>query len=228
MTAVARKPPPTLGSPRYAQLGYVPRVWVQRTERKVDPLDVIETAYRLDGTDEAWLAGILERFAPAVDEGRGVLAYLYDAAARPLRVWNFVGDFEPTPKEIVDVITSADDDYVAQSYLVTPFGTASEQPGFDRQVTFSRRLGTYGIRDAIAINGVDLIVVPAASVDRTGMRMGWGRGYFDKTLGSMEARPPVYAVVFDSELVDAVPSDVHDQRVNGVVTPTRIVALPTS
>lgn len=80
----------------------------------------------------------------------------------------------------------------------------------------------------IAINGVDLIVVPAASVDRTGMRMGWGRGYFDKTLGSMEARPPVYAVVFDSELVDAVPSDVHDQRVNGVVTPTRIVALPTS
>ena len=71
----------------------------------------------------------------------------------------------------------------------------------------------------IAINDVDLIVVPAASVDRTGMRMGWGRGYFDKTLGSMEQCPPVYAVIFDSELVDTVPSEVHDQRVNGVVTP---------
>jgi 5-formyltetrahydrofolate cyclo-ligase len=71
----------------------------------------------------------------------------------------------------------------------------------------------------IAINSVDLIIVPAATVDRTGMRMGWGRGYFDKTLGSMERCPPVYAVIFDNELVDSVPSEVHDQRVNGVVTP---------
>lgn len=76
-----------------------------------------------------------------------------------------------------------------------------------------------------AINQVDLILVPAASVDRTGMRMGWGRGYFDKTLGSMEKCPPVYAVIFDSELVDSVPSEVHDQPVNGVVTPGGIVPL---
>lgn len=77
----------------------------------------------------------------------------------------------------------------------------------------------------IAINGVDLIVVPAASVDRTGMRMGWGRGYFDKTLGSMENCPPVYAVIFDHELVDSVPTERHDQRVDGVVTPSGIVAF---
>jgi 5-formyltetrahydrofolate cyclo-ligase len=77
----------------------------------------------------------------------------------------------------------------------------------------------------IAINDVDLIIVPAASVDRTGMRMGWGRGYYDRTLGSMEKCPPVYAVVFDSELVDSVPSEVHDKRVNGVVTPRAIVTF---
>lgn len=77
----------------------------------------------------------------------------------------------------------------------------------------------------IAINDVDLIIVPAASVDRTGMRLGWGRGYFDKTLGSMENCPPVYAVIFDDELVDSVPSERHDQRVDGVVTPSGIVAL---
>ena len=80
----------------------------------------------------------------------------------------------------------------------------------------------------IAINDVDLIVVPAACVDERGMRMGWGRGYFDKTLGSMERRPPVYAVIFDSELLDTVPSEVHDQRVDGVVTPSGITRLPRS
>ncbi|MFM9920405.1 5-formyltetrahydrofolate cyclo-ligase [Lacisediminihabitans sp. H27-G8] len=77
----------------------------------------------------------------------------------------------------------------------------------------------------IAINDVDLILVPAASVDRTGMRMGWGRGYFDRTLGSMEKCPPVYAVIFDRELVDSVPSEVHDKRVDGVVTPSAIVSF---
>jgi 5-formyltetrahydrofolate cyclo-ligase len=77
----------------------------------------------------------------------------------------------------------------------------------------------------IAINQVDLIIVPAAAVDEQGVRMGWGRGYFDKTLGSMEACPPVYAVVFDSEFVDSVPREVHDQPVNGIVTPTRIITF---
>ena len=77
----------------------------------------------------------------------------------------------------------------------------------------------------IAINDVDLIVVPAASVDRSGMRMGWGRGYIDRTLGSMEKCPPVYAVVYDHELVDSLPSELHDHRVNGAVTPSGILDL---
>lgn len=77
----------------------------------------------------------------------------------------------------------------------------------------------------IAINEVDLILVPAAAVDRTGMRMGWGMGYFDKTLGSMEACPPVYAVIFDDELVDSVPRERHDMPVTGVVTPGGIVSF---
>jgi 5-formyltetrahydrofolate cyclo-ligase len=77
----------------------------------------------------------------------------------------------------------------------------------------------------IAAGDVDLLVIPAAAVDRRGMRLGWGRGYFDKTLGSMERCPPVYAVVFDSEVVDLVPSDVHDQSVTGVVTPTQTLTL---
>ncbi|BDV31211.1 5-formyltetrahydrofolate cyclo-ligase [Microbacterium terricola] len=77
----------------------------------------------------------------------------------------------------------------------------------------------------MAVNDVDLLVIPAAAVDRTGMRLGWGRGYFDKTIGSMENCPPVYAVIFDSELVDDVPRDLHDQPVTGVVTPTQTLEL---
>jgi len=78
----------------------------------------------------------------------------------------------------------------------------------------------------LAINAVDLILVPAAAVDQHGMRMGWGRGYFDRTIGSMAQRPPVYAVVFDPELVDSVPAERHDEPVDGAVTPSGIVTFP--
>ncbi|ALX67396.1 5-formyltetrahydrofolate cyclo-ligase [Microbacterium sp. XT11] len=77
----------------------------------------------------------------------------------------------------------------------------------------------------IAVNDVDLMIIPAAAVDRTGMRMGWGRGYFDKTIGSMEKCPPVYAVIYDSEVLDSLPREVHDQPVTGVVTPTQTLNL---
>lgn len=77
----------------------------------------------------------------------------------------------------------------------------------------------------IAVNDVDLLIIPGAAVDRSGMRLGWGRGFFDKTLGSMERCPPVYAVVYDSEILDEVPRDVHDQPVNGIVTPTQTLVL---
>lgn len=80
----------------------------------------------------------------------------------------------------------------------------------------------------IAVNDVDLMLVPAAAVDRTGMRMGWGRGYFDKTIGSMEKCPPVYAVIYDSEILDSLPREVHDQPVNGVVTPSQTLILSPS
>ncbi|MCP2637679.1 5-formyltetrahydrofolate cyclo-ligase [Microbacterium sp. HD4P20] len=92
--------------------------------------------------------------------------------------------------------------------------------------------GMYGLPEPvgellgpIAVNDVDLLVIPAAAVDSTGMRLGWGRGFYDKTLGSMEHCPPVYAVVYDSEVIDQVPRDVHDQPVTGIVTPTRTITL---
>lgn len=92
--------------------------------------------------------------------------------------------------------------------------------------------GLYGLPEPtgevlgpIAVNDVDLMLIPAAAVDRTGTRLGWGRGYFDKTIGSMEKCPPVYAVIYDSEVLDSLPREVHDQPVDGIVTPTQTIAL---
>ncbi len=72
-------------------------------------------------------------------------------------------------------------------------------------------------RDAIA--EADLVLAPALAVDRAGHRLGQGGGSYDRALPRTTAQ--VLAVVFDDELLDAVPSEPHDCRVDGVLSPQR-------
>lgn len=87
---------------------------------------------------------------------------------------------------------------------------------------FGLPVPTGDVLSPLSVNDVDLMIIPACSVDVTGDRIGWGRGYFDKSLGSMDRRPPVFAVVYDWELVPEVPTDLHDVPVTGAITPSGI------
>lgn len=74
-----------------------------------------------------------------------------------------------------------------------------------------------------AVGEVDLMLIPASAVDAHGMRLGWGLGYFDRCLESLERRPPVFAVVHDDDVIDRVPAEPHDRPVSGAVTPSRLL-----
>lgn len=69
--------------------------------------------------------------------------------------------------------------------------------------------------DALAT--VDLIIVPAALVDHTGYRLGWGGGFYDRALEGRKM--PIYALVHEDEIVASVPKEGHDHPVDGIVTP---------
>ncbi len=65
-----------------------------------------------------------------------------------------------------------------------------------------------------------LLLVPALAVDRRGVRLGRGAGFYDRTLaGAIGAR--LIAVVRDDEVVDELPEDPHDVRMREVLTPVR-------
>lgn len=92
------------------------------------------------------------------------------------------------------------------------------------------RTGRFGIPEPAgaalavdAIERVDLMLIPACAVDLAGHRLGWGRGFFDRALASLARRPPVFAVVFEADVVDTVPVEPHDEPVTGAVTPARII-----
>jgi 5-formyltetrahydrofolate cyclo-ligase len=73
---------------------------------------------------------------------------------------------------------------------------------------------------ATAIGTAEAVVVPAVAVDRSGVRLGRGRGFYDRAL--VHARPGalLVAVVHDDELLDDLPAEPHDRRVGVVVTPS--------
>lgn len=77
------------------------------------------------------------------------------------------------------------------------------------------------------IAAVDVLLVPALAVDPAGHRLGRGGGHYDRTLHLLGQRrspgsmPRVIAVVFDDEVLDAVPHDDLDQPVTAFVTPSR-------
>ncbi len=68
-----------------------------------------------------------------------------------------------------------------------------------------------------AVEAASVIFVPAYAVDRTGVRLGRGAGYYDRTLPGLTA--DVVAVVYDDEVVDSLPADEHDVPVGWVLTP---------
>lgn len=63
-----------------------------------------------------------------------------------------------------------------------------------------------------------LILVPAVAVDRRGVRLGRGAGYYDRTLAGMPGE--IVAVVHDAEVSEAaLPEDRTDVRVGWILTP---------
>jgi len=67
---------------------------------------------------------------------------------------------------------------------------------------------------------VDVVICPAAAVDDTGTRLGWGGGYYDRFLADLPAETPVFALVFDNDVITDLPREAHDMPVTGVVTPS--------
>jgi 5-formyltetrahydrofolate cyclo-ligase len=82
-----------------------------------------------------------------------------------------------------------------------------------------RRLGVEAVATA------DVVVTPGLAVDRTGMRLGRGGGCYDRALGRVPVGTFTATLLFDDELLDAVPSEAHDRPVTAVVTPSGLTRL---
>ncbi len=71
-----------------------------------------------------------------------------------------------------------------------------------------------------AARAPDVLLVPLLAFDRTGYRLGYGGGFYDRTLAELRAEKSVTAIgmAFSALEVDAVPRDANDQALEWIVT----------
>ncbi|MBO5717924.1 MAG: 5-formyltetrahydrofolate cyclo-ligase [Alistipes sp.] len=85
------------------------------------------------------------------------------------------------------------------------------------------RTGAFGILEPEGDNEcrpeeIDLIIVPARAFTRAGERLGRGGGFYDKYMSKAEFRASKVGIAFECQIFDSLPCDLHDIRVDHVVT----------
>lgn len=91
--------------------------------------------------------------------------------------------------------------------------------------------GRYGIptvspsAPVISPEELDLILVPGVCFDKTGNRLGRGGGYYDRYLANDKLEAALVGVCRSEQLVDILEVDVHDKKVDILVSDTRVIVM---
>jgi 5-formyltetrahydrofolate cyclo-ligase len=131
---------------------------------------------------------------------------------------------EPSPRRLFDVLRSQD------KRCLFPQMTGQVSLEFREVHAWEDlRPGRYGVCepsancDAVCLSEADVVVVPGVAFDRSGGRLGRGRGYYDRALAELR-RSFVIGLALESQVVDEVPRGSLDQLVDAVVTEQRVLS----
>ena len=151
----------------------------------------------------------------------------YRTARRVHSYWPVVEQHEVDIRPLLDELVVRDVRVVLP--VVREFGPPSGSPRLkhvEYQPGIEMRPNRWKILEPVdgapvPLDEIDLILVPALACDTTGMRLGHGLGYYDEFLPrttGMRLCP-----CMDSFVTDSLPAGPHDQRVDIIVTETRVI-----
>ena len=93
------------------------------------------------------------------------------------------------------------------------------------------RKGVYGIPEPDvgcplhSLDETDLVLVPGVVFDIAGRRIGYGKGYYDRALQSQEGKGKLVGFCYDFQVVDEIPGESHDVRMDMIFTERRVIRL---
>lgn len=92
----------------------------------------------------------------------------------------------------------------------------------------SLQKGAYGIREPSVVKtadetDIDVILVPGLAFDKSGARMGFGKGYYDRLLDRSSAVK--IGLCYDFQLLDKIPTMPHDIPMDYIITEKEILEI---
>jgi 5-formyltetrahydrofolate cyclo-ligase len=90
------------------------------------------------------------------------------------------------------------------------------------------RPGAFGIREPLdhwPRVTPDILLVPLLAYDDQGYRLGYGGGYYDRTL-AMFAGARAIGIAYARQRMDILPRDAHDCRLNAILTEYGLTEFP--
>ena len=89
-------------------------------------------------------------------------------------------------------------------------------------------IGSFRIQEPIGIDiinpqKIELAIIPGVAFDKSGARMGRGKGYYDRLLSTTNALK--IGICYDCQLIDSIPQESHDIKMDAIITPTQQIIL---
>lgn len=71
----------------------------------------------------------------------------------------------------------------------------------------------------------DLVIMPGVAFDRTGNRIGYGGGYYDKYISKINLQCTKLVLAYDLQIVNEFKSEEHDIKVDYIITNKEIIKI---
>ena len=88
--------------------------------------------------------------------------------------------------------------------------------------------GTSGPSSEAAVLDPQILIMPLAAFDKTGGRIGYGAGYYDRAIAKLKSKgliPSLIGLAFTCQFVDEVPIEPHDVPLDAAITEDGVFAL---
>ena len=86
------------------------------------------------------------------------------------------------------------------------------------QPLYEAGFGTLAPSDLAPRAAPDLVLMPLLGFDARGTRLGYGGGYYDRTLATLEKKPVLVGLAFAAQEVPEIPREAHDIPLDAIIT----------
>ena len=95
---------------------------------------------------------------------------------------------------------------------------------FDNEMNVTKN--EYGIIEPNKISQIipDIIFVPMVGFDKTLNRLGYGKGYYDRTISKLRKLKKIFVIglAYDNQMVQSIPAENHDEKMDIILTDINI------